>query len=658
MAAWADQSSHDGDQLSFVDDLLAAFAEAPQAADVWPRLARIASRMVFHDEAHLELTPPGSACVYVYGPDGVRQEAESWSRTTVDEPRLLDVVPGADRGLQSGLTVPVLFDDQRVGTLMLLSREPDSYTAADLLKAQRLARCVAFGLAYQKLAGQSREAAAGRRRPAEIEGAIELLRTIADVLDVRTVFSRVSEIANGMLPHDAIAMVFVDQSRRYVHQAKWPADFPDPASVTFSDPQPDEVVYRDVTKGPLPDFEPADAFARIVAAGYRSLLSVKIPVRDRQVLLALWSKQPDAFTEDDVPVARQIADYVALAVSHEQLAEAARQAAEARARTEQLEARVQALSEELGSKLRVVGDSAEWRDVLKKATQVAATDTTVLVTGESGTGKEVIARFIHRASARSRGQFVALNCAALPEQLLESELFGYERGAFTSAQQAKPGQIELAAGGVLFLDEVTEMSLAAQAKFLRVLQEREFQRLGGTRMLKADIRVVAATNRDLRKAVERGDFREDLFYRLKVFDIAIPPLRERAADILPLSEALLQDIGRSFARPPAGLTRDAREALLRYAWPGNVRELRNALERAAILCEGGLIRVEHLALEAVGAPAGAASTDLGTLERDTIAQVLRECRWNRSRAAKRLGLTRTQLYGRIQKYKLEKPADA
>jgi transcriptional regulator with PAS, ATPase and Fis domain len=277
----------------------------------------------------------------------------------------------------------------------------------------------------------------------------------------------------------------------------------------------------------------------------------------------------------------------------------------------------------------------------------------VLISGESGTGKEVVARFIHRASARSDGPFVALNCAALPEQLLESELFGYERGAFTSAQQAKPGQIELAAGGVLFLDEVSEMSLSAQAKFLRVLQEREFQRLGGTRTLKANIRVVAATNKDLRKAVAKGTFREDLFYRLQVFDLAIAPLRNRRDDIMPLAEAMLQEIGRSFGRPPATLTAGAREALLRHDWPGNVRELRNALERAAIRCDGSVIDVAHLALQPAGKPRGDGATDLRSLERDTILRVLEECEWNKAKAAKRLGLTRTQLYGRMHKYGID-----
>ena len=311
-----------------------------------------------------------------------------------------------------------------------------------------------------------------------------------------------------------------------------------------------------------------------------------------------------------------------------------------------------------GTHRRIVGESVEWRGVLRDATQVAATDTTVIITGESGTGKEVVARFIHAASPRRNRPFVALNCAALPEQLLESELFGYERGAFTSAHQAKPGQIELASGGVLFLDEVTEMSLSAQAKFLRVLQEREFQRLGGTRLVKANIRVIAATNRDLRKAVERGSFREDLFYRLGVFDIQIPPLRERRVDIVPLSETFLQEIGRSFGRPPAGLTRDARQALLQYDWPGNVRELRNVLERAAILCEGPLIDTTHLTLESRAKAPRNDTTDLGVVERTTIAKVLQECRNNKTRAARRLGLTRTQLHLRIRKYGLEEAATA
>jgi transcriptional regulator with PAS, ATPase and Fis domain len=306
--------------------------------------------------------------------------------------------------------------------------------------------------------------------------------------------------------------------------------------------------------------------------------------------------------------------------------------------------------------LRIVGQSAQWTDVLRKATQVAATDTTVLVTGESGTGKEVVARFIHRASARRKGPFVALNCAALPEQLLESELFGYERGAFTSAYQAKVGHVELAAGGVLFLDEVSEMTLAAQAKFLRVLQEREFQRLGGTRTMKANIRVIAASNRDIAQAVERGLFREDLFYRLDVFEIPIAPLRQRSEDILPLSAAFLHDIAQSIGRPPAELTTQARHALLGHDWPGNVRELHNALERAAIVCEDSLIHPEDLALSSrrtmVTQSATSPSSNLSVIERETIARVLYETRWNKSKAATRLGLTRAQLYDRIRKYGL------
>jgi two-component system response regulator FlrC len=312
-----------------------------------------------------------------------------------------------------------------------------------------------------------------------------------------------------------------------------------------------------------------------------------------------------------------------------------------------------------------MGASPPGRLVLTQATQVAATEATVLLIGETGTGKEVVARWVHRASPRRDGPFVALNCAALPEHLLEAELFGFERGAFTGATQSKPGQIEQAARGVLFLDEVGEMTSSAQAKLLRVLQEREFQRLGGTRVLRADVRVVAATNRDLRKAIERGVFREDLYYRLNVFELTLPPLRARRDDILPLSEAFLHEIGRTLGGRPSGISRDARQALADYDWPGNVRELRNVLERAAILADGGLIASEHLLLRPTQRvtpaelPVSASEAvpsglpDLRTAERTTIQRALHAARYNKSQAAKALGLTRAQLYVKLKRHGIE-----
>src|SRR5262249_10996830 len=243
--------------------------------------------------------------------------------------------------------------------------------------------------------------------------------------------------------------------------------------------------------------------------------------------------------------ARRVASHLAVALSHEQLAEAARRDAAAREMAARLEAQVATLKRELESRdgqRRVIGSSRRWKDVLPHPARLAPTQTTVLLTGESGTGKEVVARFIHHASRRSMGPFVAINCAALPDQLLESELFGHERGAFTGAVSAKPGRIEQAAGGVLFLDEVGEMAPTVQAKLLRVLEEREFMRLGSTRILRADIRVIAATNRDLHAAMERGEFREDLYYRLGVFEIALPALRTRLDDILELADNFLEEI--------------------------------------------------------------------------------------------------------------------
>jgi two-component system response regulator FlrC len=287
---------------------------------------------------------------------------------------------------------------------------------------------------------------------------------------------------------------------------------------------------------------------------------------------------------------------------------------------------------------------------------VAASETTVMLTGESGTGKDVVARFIHKASARSTGPFVALNCATLPEQLLESELFGYDRGAFTSAQQSKPGLIEFAAGGMLLLDEVSEMSLSAQAKLLRVLQEREFLRLGGTRPIKARARVIVATNRHLQEAVAGGQFRADLYYRVNVFDIHLPPLRERREDILVLARSFLNELARTNGRPVMELTPAASGVLRNHSWPGNVRELRNVLERATIVCEDGLIRVDDLSLVAPPATGVNGGENLKGLERVLIERAMREAEGNKSVAARRLGITRTQLYGRLRKYGLDRPS--
>jgi transcriptional regulator with PAS, ATPase and Fis domain len=311
-----------------------------------------------------------------------------------------------------------------------------------------------------------------------------------------------------------------------------------------------------------------------------------------------------------------------------------------------------ASAEEVRADDHVIGSSRPWSEVIRRATQVAARETTTCIQGESGTGKEVIARLIHQRSPRRRGPFIGINCAALPEHLFEAELFGFERGAFTGAQHFKPGQIELAAGGVLFLDEVTEMTRGAQAKLLRVLQERQFLRLGGTRSVRSNVRVIAASNRDLDDAVARGDFRTDLYYRLNVFDIRIPPLRERRDDIMPLAVSFLREVADPSDRVPV-LTPDAINALLHHDWPGNVRELHNVIERATILCDKGLISASDLSLSAVPAPGN--STDLTLLERNTIQRVMCQVYGNKAKASKQLGISRTQLYHRLRRYGLDRP---
>ena len=292
--------------------------------------------------------------------------------------------------------------------------------------------------------------------------------------------------------------------------------------------------------------------------------------------------------------------------------------------------------------------------VAEQIRKVAATNATVLLLGESGTGKEVAARAVHSESPRSAGPFVAVNCAAITETLLESEIFGHEKGAFTGATEARRGRFELADGGTLFLDEVGELAPGLQSKLLRVLEERKFERVGGSRTISVDVRLVAATNRDLAAEMQAGRFRADLYHRLAVFPIRLPPLRERKKDIVPLAEHLLVRIGEDLGRRGLSLSAAARAALLARDWPGNVRELRNVLERAAILTDGKQLEAEHLGA-APAAPALAAAGVAGTLrdaERATIAAALAATGGHRKQAAERLGIGERTLYDKIKDYGL------
>jgi transcriptional regulator with GAF, ATPase, and Fis domain len=695
-----DETVERAHRLELSSQLLPALLHVLDVRQVFDRLSAIAKKALPHDLLLLRLfsedlstinifarsdggTVTGPAVPLPYPPSVTK----AWEFDIVDDltrhPLEADRAP-TTLGARSALRLPIRFDDRVIGGIGFVSFELGKYGSADVAVGRRLADYVAVGLSHynlaERLAEQARSNEELRARTTNVELLEELLGALIDSGDLPDVFGRISGIARKVLPHDAAALMvrLPDGRQARIHaSAGFPPGLPEITEV------PDELLQHAQGEHEILDDLPERTeprYVRLAEMGFRSLL--RVPIRlDGQFAAALLflSKAGSGFRPQDILVAHRMADRMAVTLARDREIAASRRADEAAARASRLESRVRALTDELDARTgyrRVVGESTEWRQVLTQATQVASTDTTVLLLGESGTGKEVVARFLHRASSRNGGPFVALNCAALPEQLLEAELFGYERGAYTGATQSKPGQLEQASGGTLFLDEVGEMSPSAQAKFLRVLQEREFQRLGGTRVLRTDARIVAATNRDLQRAIVNGQFREDLFYRLNVFAIRLPALRDRRDDILPLSEAFLNEIGRGIGRPPGGISRDARQRLIQYHWPGNVRELRNILERAAILCDGGLITAEHLALAPAPPPvvqvpareaAAAALTrtmpavpahptsasDLQTVERAMIEQALQTARFNKSKAAKALGLTRHQLYIRMRKHGFE-----
>ena len=404
----------------------------------------------------------------------------------------------------------------------------------------------------------------------------------------------------------------------------------------------------------VPDviYDPPDHRQRVCAAGYRAVLAISLSARDQQFGLQFWSKRVNFFRREQVPIARRIAEHVALAVSHQQLAEAVARGRGAGARRAARGARAIAVGgTRYAQRLRARDRSL--RGVEGRAAR-----------GDAGRGDRNDGA-AHRRIGHRQGSDRALHPPRLgaPRRAVRRHQL---RGAAGAAARvgavrprarrlhrraaAKPGQIELAVGGVLFLDEVGEMSPSAQAKLLRVLQEREFLRLGGTRMIRANVRVIAATNRDLHardgaRRVPRGPLLPPAGLRDSAAAAARAARRHPAVE-----RAFLRDIGQSFGRPPAGMTREASQALLAYRWPGNVRELRNVLERAAIVCEGGLIAPEHLSFQQDERPLPAATTNVKTMERQMVEQVLRECGGNKSKAARKLGLTRKQLYVRLRQY--------
>jgi len=306
--------------------------------------------------------------------------------------------------------------------------------------------------------------------------------------------------------------------------------------------------------------------------------------------------------------------------------------------------------------------SPQMAELVNLAGRVAASQATVLLRGESGTGKELLARLIHRLSPRSRKPLIVVNCAALSETLIESELFGHERGAFTGATQRRIGRFEQADGGTLFLDEIGDVSPAVQVKLLRLIQEGEFQRVGGNQTLNADVRLISATHQDLAAKIAAGAFREDLYYRLNVVSLSIPPLRERREDIPPLVDHFVARFARENRKAVQGVSREAMDQLLKYDYPGNVRELENIIERAVVLARGELVTTEdlpfgrpHAALEAAGGPDAARSLRQAVedLERRMIREALKEAGGNQSRAAERLGLSERMLRYKLKKYRLK-----
>ena len=506
------------------------------------------------------------------------------------------------------------------------------------------------------------------RRQAQESVLLELSNLLLANVDIRKLLGAFSASIRQMVPHDVATMGIYDEASGKLRvQFFSDIEGANPQQGEFlldPDNSPAGFAFRKRKPLVLPDLDksefPSESHRHHSQLGMRSAMWVPLIHRDHPIgSLAVSSRQENAFNLHDSERLTQIAGQVATAVNN---ALAFKHLAELRDRLDQER---QYLQEEINLEHRfddIVGESTGLRNVLREVETVAPTDATVLIEGETGTGKELLARAIHRLSSRADRAFIKLNCAAIPSGLLESELFGHEKGAFTGAIARKIGRLELAHEGTLFLDEVGEMPIDLQPKLLRALQEREIERLGGTRPISVNVRLIAATNRDLAKMVAVKTFRSDLYYRLKVFPVSAPPLRERAGDIPVLVRHFVSRHSRRIGKNIETISDEAMEALCRWKWPGNIRELENFLERAVILSRGPVLHVPLAELEDIDeevdeAESLSANPTLQAAERDHILRALREAKGmvgGPNGAAARLGLKRTTLNSKIKKLGIER----
>jgi formate hydrogenlyase transcriptional activator len=559
-----------------------------------------------------------------------------------------------DRGVKSVCCLPLSTVHHQLGTLNLWSDKIGAYDQFDVNFAQLVASQIAVAVEAQF----QREQLAHERDRSRL--LLDVNNTLVSNLNLRELLSAISGALSPVMPHDAAALALYDESRKELRVAAF--DFPDHegpcamGNVVPLEGNPFAEAFN-TRKTVLIDYGGTDPH-RVSHSGMLSGCASPLIFRDRVLgVLGIKSSREHAFSQEDAELFEQVAKQVAIAVEN------ALAYNEIETLKNKLEKEKLYLEEEIRTEYNfeeIIGNSSVLKRALQDVQTVAGTNSTVLINGETGTGKELIARAIHNLSDRRERTLVKVNCAAIPTGLLESELFGHEKGAFTGAVDRRIGRFETAHQGTIFLDEVEDIPPELQSKLLRVLQEQEFERLGSSRTLHVDVRVVAATNVDLGKLVEEKKFRSDLYYRLNVFPITVPPLRERPEDISVLVHFFANKFAQQMKRPIESVPKETMTALVNYHWPGNIRELQNLVERAVILSRGPTLEIPLTELKHATKISGQmnGSTTLETVERDHILRVLAESKWvigGPAGAAARLGLNRTTLNHRMRKLGITRP---